>query len=115
MGNESVNIAKLLREVVTPALEQVVAEINTNEASEGYSARLGNQGPKLDHRRPIRDARSVTVYFNGRIITTFSIFWPDSNILMAGDLSTIGFETLDLENLTMKVVKEKAKAELGVK
>jgi len=108
-------ILKLLEDVVGPALYELSEELEDNPDNNYYKFNVGNDGPQTDPRRPIRAAKSISIYDGMTHIQTVSIFCPDSDILRCGDLGTIGsFDALDPDNITTETVKAAVRKHLDV-
>ena len=88
--SEKVNPYTLLREVVELVLENIADEINSTRGTEGYVARTGSSSPYSNPKRPILDARSISLYRAGHHQTTVSAFRiSDSDVLLIQDIRVI--------------------------
>lgn len=95
------NPTKILREMVDPIFQRIAREINLRKGSEGYRAKTGNHAPRTDPRRPIVDARSLSIYQDNLHICTVSVFLPYvSNEFFIGDLDTIGFKRINIDEVS---------------
>lgn len=88
--SEKVNPYTLLREVVVPVLENIADEINSTKGTEGYVASTGFRSPYSNPKRPVLDARSISLYRDGHHQTTVSVFCiSDSDVLFIQDIRVI--------------------------
>lgn len=98
---------KFLREVVEPHMNHLAFRIGREKGDDGYRARVSNKGPRSHPSRPIADSRCITVYRDKYSLCNVAVFFESgSGVFVIGDLDTMGFERIRVEDATEENIKE---------